>query len=196
MEGVMRRMGRKSSLINGMKTYHLPSWPKETAAKFLRKLSEHEQFRLDESSIEVMLALLQDPVPYHVHLFFEKLQNELASKSGPMLAESIERYFDEQLAGFQGTAHLEHYMEKLESIFETQEEMNMANEILKAVCMLQNGIKNSDIDATNSEGKKAIQLILNELIAEKFLAIENGDAGFCSNLLRCWWRKQVVGART
>ena len=195
MEGVMRRMG-KSSLINDMKTYHLPSWSKETAAKFLRKLSEREQFQLGESSIEEMLALLQDPIPYHVHLFFEKLQTELADKSGLISAESIKRCFDEQLAGFQGTAHLEHYKEKLESIFETQEEKSMAREILKAACMQQNGIKNSDINTANSEGKKTIQLVLNELIAEKFLAIENGNVRFCSNLLRCWWRKQVVGVRT
>ena len=195
MEGVMRRMG-KSSLINDMKTYHLPSWSKETAAKFLRKLSEREQFQLGESSIEEMLALLQDPIPYHVHLFFEKLQTELADKSGLMSAESIKRCFDEQLAGFQGAAHLEHYKEKLESIFETQEEKSMAREILKAACMRQNGIKNSDINTANSEGKKTIQLVLNELIVEKFLAIENGNAGFCSNLLRCWWRRQVVGVRT
>ena len=195
MEGVMRRMG-KSSLINDMKTYHLPSWSKETAAKFLRKLSEREQFQLGESSIEEMLALLQDPIPYHVHLFFEKLLAELADKSGLMSAESIKRCFDEQLAGFQGTAHLEHYKEKLESIFETQEEKSMAREILKAACMQQNGIKNSDINTANSEGKKTIQLVLNELIAEKFLAIENGNVRFCSNLLRCWWRKQVVGVRT
>ena len=195
MEGVMRRMG-KSSLINDMKTYHLPSWSKETAAKFLRKLSEREQFQLGESSIEEMLTLLQDPIPYHVHLFFEKLQTELADKSGLMSAESIKRCFDEQLAGFQGTAHLEHYKEKLESIFETQEEKSMAREILKAACMQQNGIKNSDINTANSEGKKTIQLVLNELIAEKFLAIENGNVRFCSNLLRCWWRKQVVGVRT
>ena len=194
MEGVMRRMG-KSSLINDMKTYHLPSWSKETAAKFLRKLSEREQFQLDESSIEEMLALLQDPIPYHVHLFFEKLPAELANKSGTMPAGLIKRCFDEQLAGFQGTAHLEHYKEKLESIFETKEEMSMAHEILKAACMQQNGIK-SDIDATNSEGKEATQLILNELIAEKFLAIENGNIRFYSNLLRCWWRKQVAGVRT
>ena len=195
MEGVMRRMG-KSSLINDMKTYHLPSWSKETAAKFLRKLSEREQFQLGESSIEEMLALLQDPIPYHVHLFFEKLQTELADKSGLTSAESIKRCFDEQLAGFQGTAHLEHYKEKFESIFETQEEKSMAREILKAACMQQNGIKNSDINTANSEGKKTIQLVLNELIAEKFLAIENGNVRFCSNLLRCWWRKQVVGVRT
>ena len=195
MEGVMRRMG-KSSLINDMKTYHLPSWSKETAAKFLRKLSEREQFQLGESSIEEMLTLLQDPIPYHVHLFFEKLQTELADKSGLMSAESIKRCFDEQLAGFQGTAHLEHYKEKLESIFETQEEKSMAREILKAACMQQNGIENSDINTANSEGKKTIQLVLNELIAEKFLAIENGNVRFCSNLLRCWWRKQVVGVRT
>ena len=195
MEGVMRRMG-KSSLINDMKTYHLPSWSKETAAKFLRKLSEREQFQLGESSIEEMLALLQDPIPYHVHLFFEKLQTELADKSGLMSAESIKRCFDEQLAGFQGTAHLEHYKEKLESIFETQEEKSVAREILKAACVQQNGIKNSDINTANSEGKKTIQLVLNELIAEKFLAIENGNVRFCSNLLRCWLRKQVVGVRT
>ena len=195
MEGVMRRMG-KSSLINDMKTYHLPSWSKETAAKFLRKLSEREQFQLGESLIEEMLALLQDPIPYHVHLFFEKLQTELADKSGLTSAESIKRCFDEQLAGFQGTAHLEHYKEKLESIFETQDEKSMAREILKAACIQQNGIKDSVIDAANSEDKEAFQLILNELIAEKFLEIENCSVRFCSNLLRCWWGKQVAGVRT
>ena len=177
MEGVMRRMG-KSSLINDMKTYHLPSWSKETAAKFLRKLSEREHFQLDESSIEKMLTLLQDPIPYHVHLFFEKLPAELANKSGTIPTGSIERCFDQQLAGFQGAAHLEHHKEKLESIFGTQEETSMAREILKAACMQQGGIKNPDIDATNSEGKEATQLILNELIAEKFLEIENGNARF------------------
>lgn len=195
MEGVMRRMG-KSSLINDMATYNLPSWSKETAAKFLRKLSERERFRLDEPSIEEILTLLQDTIPYHVHLFFEKLQTELADKSDQMPAGLIERCFDEQLAGFQGAAHLEHHKEKLESIFETQEEINLAHEILKAACIQRSGVKDLDTDATNAEGKQAIQLVLNELIAEKFLKIENGNVRFCSNLLRCWWRKHVVGVRT
>ena len=195
MEGVMRRMG-KSSLINDMTPYNLPSWSKETAAGFLRKLCEREQFQLGESSIQEMLALLQDPIPYHVHLFFEALQTELANKSDPMPAGTVERCFDEHLAAFQGAARLDHHKEKLAAIFGTDEEMSMAHEILKAACMQQSGIRDSDIDAIHSERNQPTQPILNELMAEKFLKIENGTVIFRSNLLRCWWKKHVVGIRT
>lgn len=195
MEGVVRRM-KKSSLINDMTTYHLPSWSKETAARFLRKLSDREQFQLDEPSIEEMLALLQDPIPYHVHLFFEILQTELANKSGPIPEGSIKRCFNEQLVVFQGAARLEHLKEKLEWIFETQKEISIAHEILRAACMKQSGINDFDICTTHCEEKQTTQTILDVLEAEKYLTIENGKVRFCSNVSRCFWRKHVVGVLT
>lgn len=194
-EGVMRRM-RKSSLINDVTTFRLPSWSKETAAMFLMKLGERKQLRLDDSSIDEMLTLLQDPIPYHVHLFFETLQTELATKSDPIPPGTIKRCFDEHLAAFQGDARLDHYKEKLEAIFETDEEMSEAREILRAACMQQSGIRDFGNDGDNSEGRQTTQSILNELIAEKFVNIENGSIIFSSNLLRCWWKKHIVGIRT
>lgn len=140
-----------------------------------------------------MLTLLQDPIPYHVHLYFEMLQTELASNNGSMPAGSIERCFKEQLAGFQGTAYLGHYREKLESIFETQEKRRIAQQVLRAASAQKNGIKISELGSNSNQEQQEIQPIITELVAEKFLVIENGNLKFCSNLLRFWWRTHVVG---
>lgn len=192
MEGVMRRM-RKSSLINDMTTYHLSSWSKETAAKFLRKLSDRAECKLTDLAIEEMLTLLQDPIPYHVHLYFEMLQTEFASNNGSMPAGLVERCFKEQLASFQGVAHLGHYRKNLELIFETQEKRRIAQQILRAASAQRNGIKVSELGSNSYQEQQETQSIIAELIAEKFLVVENGNLKFCSNLLRFWWKKHEVG---
>ena len=192
MGGVMRRMGR-SSLINDMTTYHLSSWSKETAANFLRKLSDRAKYKLTEPAIEEMLTLLQDPIPYHVHLYFEMLQTELSFNNGSMPAGLIERCFKEQLASFQDAAYLGHYREKLESIFETQEKRRIAQQVLRAASAQKSGIKISELGSNSNQDRQEVQPIITELVAEKFLVIENGNLKFCPNLLRFWWRTHVVG---
>ena len=73
LEGLLRRVGL-SALINDLVPFRLDSWERPTAAGFLRELGYDIDFRLDDDSIDRILGLLMDPVPYHVQLFFSELK--------------------------------------------------------------------------------------------------------------------------
>lgn len=78
LEGVLRRAGL-SGLVNDFAQFHLESWSRPIAADFLKELGRGYEFRLDEDAIAHILELLQDPVPYHVQLFFQPFVTPLGA---------------------------------------------------------------------------------------------------------------------
>ena len=120
LEGVLRRAGMSGS-INDLAPFHLDSWDRPVAADFLAELGRSSDFPLDDGAIARILDLLQDPVPYHVQLFFSLLRDASRGNPARVSPEEIERCFAERLAGPSGTAHLDHYAERLEVALDERE---------------------------------------------------------------------------
>ncbi len=182
LEGVVRRASL-SSLINDIAPFRLESWDRPTARKFLEQIGRHSNFTLGRDTIDQVLALLKDPVPYHVQLFFSALKDACDGDDSRISQTIIEQCFTERLSGTSGTPHLDHYAERLAFVFD-QPQLDVAHSILAEACRVETGIAMEKLEsALRSEPG-----VLRELKADGYLDEEGGRLVFRSDLLRTWWR--------
>ena len=189
LEGVVRRAGL-SALINDITPFRLESWNASTAIQFLEKVNDHRDFALDHDAIRQVLALLKDPVPYHVQLFYSAIHDSCSGDSSRVSPTLIERCFAERLTGSSGTPHLAHYAERLAAVFDHRE-LEAAHNILGLACRTETGIALHALGEVPTSERTALR----ELKADGYLDEQGGRIAFRSNLLRTWWRKnQGAGA--
>jgi len=187
LEGVLRR-ARISGTINDLAPYHLDSWERSTAAAFLAKLGRDDHFHLDAGPISRILELLRDPVPYHVQLFFSALRDASGGNPSRVSPELIERCFAERLTGASGTAHLDHYVTRLETALEGRE-YELAREVLNHTCQRRDGTNLGKIMGLGVSDERTFRAVLRDLEADGYLIRESDRFAFRSNLLREWWRR-------
>ena len=187
LEGVLRRAGLSAS-INDLVPFRLDPWDLRTAAAFLDELGHDVGFRLDSESIDRILGLLMEPVPYHLQLFYSKLRDVCSGDSSRVSPETIDRCFAERLAGESGTAHLDHYATRLEIALDDQEH-EMACAILDRACKSRDGVRLADLSRLRRSSKPAFGSVMRDLKADRYVGEVDRRLAFRSNLLREWWRK-------
>ena len=192
LEGILRRAGLSGS-INDLAPFHVESWGRATAVEFLNRLGSDCDFRLDGESITHMLELLQDPVPYHVQLFFSALRDASDGNPSGVSRKLIERCFEERLAGARGTAHLDHYADRLEIAFDEREH-DMARDILSRACRRAGGVRLAALGDLLRLSDRAVRSVLRDLEADGYVRNTGSRIEFRSNLLRVWWRKHHARA--
>ena len=175
--------------------WHLFTWTRgneSTAADFLAELSRDSHFHLDAGSISRILDLLRDPVPYHVQLFFSALRDASGSNPSRVSPKLIERCFAERLTGASGTAHLDHYVARLEVSLE-EHEYELAREVLNHTCRRRDGTSLGELMGPGVSDERTFQAVLRDLEADGYLIRESDRFTFRSNLLREWWRRHHGG---
>ena len=187
LEGILRRAGLSGS-INDLVPFRLNSWDRSTAVQFLKELARACNFPLDNGSIARILDLLDDPVPYHVQLFFSALRDASKGDRSRVSPELIDQCFEERLSGPSGTAHLDHYEKRLEFALD-EEECQMAYDILGRACSRKDGASFAGLEDLRQRGRETFQSVLGDLEADGYLRREEGHLIFRSNLLRTWWRR-------
>ena len=175
-------------MINDLAPFHLDSWDGPTAVEFLKALGNGGDFRLDDGSIARILDLLRDPVPYHVQLFFSALRDACGSEPSRVSSGMIERCFEERLAGASGTAHLDHYAERLEIAFDGPEH-ETARDVLGRICRREDGASLAELEDLRQRSGQTYLSVLRDLEADGYVRHEGSRLTFRSNLLRKWWRK-------
>ena len=187
LEGVLRR-ARISGTINDLAPFHLDSWDRSTAADCLAELGRNVNFHLDSGAIIQILDLLQDPVPFHVQLFFFAVRDGCKRDPSRVSAGLIDRCFAERLAGASGTAHLDHYVTRLEVALD-EREYELARRILSQVCRRRGGWAIGDLAEIAESDERRFRAVLRDLEADGYLIREADRLAFRSNLLREWWRR-------
>ena len=123
-----------------------------------------------------------------VQLFVSALRNACRGDSSLVSPETIDRCFDEQLAGESGTAHPDHYEKRLELALDEQE-CTMAHSILELACRSRDGVRLSDLGRLSRGSAPTFQSVLRDLKADGYVTEADRRLAFRSNLLRAWWRK-------
>ena len=184
LEGVLRGADLSTS-INDLSSFHVNAWSGATAACFLQRLGEENQFPLTDHWIDRILDLLGEPVPYHVQLFFFALQ-DACETSADLTEPLVERCFKERLTGPAGTPHLDHYAERLESVFgPTQHEIALS--VLARASRSERGVPKSELAGDHRASD--LGHVLQTLESDGYLHSPGDRVSFRSNLLRVWWRK-------
>ena len=187
LEGVLRRAGLSGS-INDLAPFHLESWDADTAVTFLNELGKTNEVDLGDDAISSILKLLQDPVPYHVQLFFAALRDHSKGDVACVSHEVIERTFSERLAGASGTAHLDHYATRLEIALKP-DEYDIACAILDHLSRHRNGTDLRQLDQLQQQRVAVFKSVLRDLEADSHLVKQGRLWRFLSNLLREWWNR-------
>ena len=190
LDGVLRRQGL-SALINDLVPFRLESWDRRTAVEFLHQLGRNHNFRLSDDRIGVMLDLLQDPVPYHVQLFFHELFAKINGSAPEVTVDDVQSCFDDRLTGPGGTPHLDHYAARLEVAMDAAS-YDVAEEILR-LASSPSGAATIDVEAMTNARGVALRSILNDLEFDGYVVRRGDRIAFRSNLLRTWWRKNRGG---
>jgi len=184
LEGVLRRAGLSTS-INDLSPFRVAAWNRATAACFLKRVGEESQFPLAHHWIDRILNLLGEPVPYHVQLFFSALR-DTCETSAEVTEQLVERCFEERLTGPAGTPFLDHYAERLESVFGPTQH-KVARSVLAQASRSERGVKGSELEGDHSASE--LGQVLQTLESDGYLRRCGDRLSFQSNLLRTWWRK-------
>ena len=94
----------------------------------------------------------------------------------------------ERLAGASGTAHLDHYAERLEIAFDEREH-ETARDILGRACRREDGTSLAELEDLRQRSEQTYLSVLRDLEADGYVRHEGSRLKFRSNLLRKWWRK-------
>ena len=194
LEGVVQRAGL-SGIINDLVPFHLESWNRSTARQFLCEVSRGNEFPLGESTVEQVLDLLYDPVPYHLQLFFQALRDECRGDPALLTRELVQTCFEQRLAGASGTAHLDHYATRLE-IALGEQERGAALAILLRLSRLASPTEWAtvkELQQLMAGCEAAFRSALRVLEADGYIRRDSERISFRSNLLRQWWRKHHAG---
>ena len=186
LEAVLRKVGLSGS-INDLAPFRVDSWTTTTATAFLNELGSHYAFHLTDTTICQILDLLQDPVPYHVQLFFGALRDHCRGDASLASEDVVRHCFSDRLAGPSGTPYLEHYATRLETAL-TEREYTIAKSILDRVSTLKHGI---DLERSGLFPQYTIDernSVLRDLEGDGYLIRKGNHLLFRSNLLRTWWR--------
>ncbi len=195
LEGVLRR-ARLTGSINDLTPFRVESWDKATAIKFLSSLGHDYNFNLRDESVEQVLGLLGDPVPYHLQLFFSALRDTCQGDTRNVSAHLIAECFADRLAGPSGTAHLDHYAKRLDFAFD-EDEHRTALDILGRTCRRDTGVRVAELEDLRQQNESAFRSVLRDLETDGYLRRDpNEMLRFRSNLLRQWWMKYQGGAIT
>ena len=195
LEGVVQRAGL-SGIINDLVPFHLESWSRSTAGQFLCEVSRGSGFPLGEATVEQILALLHDPVPYHLQLFFQVLRDECRGNTGSLTPALVKRCFEQRLAGASGTAHLDHYATRLELALGKQERL-VALAVLSRLSRLASPkelVPVEELQQLSAGAEGAFRAALRTLEADGYIRRDGDGVSFRSNLLRRWWQKHHAGA--
>ena len=194
LEGVVQRAGL-SGVINDLVPFHLRSWSSSTARQFLCEISRGSGFPLGESTVEQVLDLLYDPVPYHLQLFFQALRDECRGNPALLTPELVKSCFEQRLAGASGTAHLDHYATRLE-IALGERERRAALAVLSRLSRLASPtelVPVKELQRLPAGREDVFRSALRTLEADGYIRRDGDRLSFRSNLLRQWWRKHHAG---
>ena len=184
--GVLRRAGL-SRLIDDLYPFRLESWDRPTAIAFLSMVGSHTGFPLGEERIHQILDLLWDPVPYHLQLFFSAIRGACKGDPDRVSAPIVEQCFRDRLAGTAGTAFLDHYAERLETIL-TEAEHAMATALLDHACRSEAGAEATALEGERRQDEATFRSVLRVLEDGGYLVTDDGAIRFRSNLVRVWWK--------
>ena len=187
LDGLVYRLDA-SKQINDISSFPLDSWSKTTAAQFLRQLGASEGFAIQDEYIDELLNMLEDPVPYHVQLFYSNLQHVCCDESYAISIETVRECFWKQLVDENGKELVIQLLKKLSHVFDKQDGLS-AQKILDALCIKQKGVEIAALADESGNQSENVNEIVGRLIKEGDVARTNGWVRIRSGFVRESWAR-------
>ena len=187
LHGIVHRLNA-SKQINDFSFFPLESWSMTTAAQFLQQLGISQGFAIHDQYIKEMLNLLEDPIPYHVQLFYLELRKACRNDSNAISKEEVQQCFWNQLVEENKDALVAQLLEKMSYIFDEQE-IATAQKILDALSQKQESVELSMLANQTACEIEEVKRITFELKKEGDVVLTDDRAIFRSGLIRASWKE-------
>jgi hypothetical protein len=184
LDGVVHLPGLTAT-INDFAPYRLGPWSLELADQFLARLGEEESLPLAPEIRSSILSRINWPIPFHLQLFFDQIRRSRAAEI------SLQRVEDayKSLLESQNRLHFEHWAERLEAVYSSAPEHDLARAILRAAALAPVGITKDTVVQLRQKYAPRVRetTILATLENDGYLTFQDSHWVFASFLLRDWW---------
>ena len=85
----------------------------QTASQLVQHLANSLEIQLNGERIEQILALIDPPIPYFIHLLFSQLGQLPATKRQPLTAETLDDVYRQRVLGPTCKHYFDHYRQRL-----------------------------------------------------------------------------------
>ena len=185
LHGIVHRLNA-SKQINDFSLFPLDSWSMTTAAQFLQQIGTSQGFSIQNQYIEEMLNLLEDPIPYHVQLFYLELRKACSNDSNAISREAVQQCFWNHVVEKNKDALVAQLLEKLSYIFDDQD-ITSAQKILDALSQNQQGVSLVVLADQTERRLEEVRRIASDLKNEGDVVLIDDRARFRSGLVRASW---------
>ncbi len=189
-----KRLGCPDAL-NDFKRITVEPLEMPEAVKLCQLLAGGYDLEVSEDTIERMLVLIGQPVPYFIQLFFSNIGQNKTSGMTALTVDFIDQIYKERLMGRLCKRYFDQYRRRLEKYFPEQE--TIVINILVAVAISENGLISSQLYNIYQEvrGDKADSIEFCELLADLecdwYLELNDDDESysFYMSIMGDWWKR-------
>lgn len=188
------------SRLDDLEKVHLDLFNVETAREFIFLALAGQKVAASTGEIDLMLALLGNPIPYFLHLFLDALCR--ACKENKSLSpEEIESVYFHHLLGSGSKRYFESITRQLERYRQYGGRIKAAaKSVLDKLAIGENPVPREELKTTWQErtgSSKGFDVILDLMHDDFYLKTDEHEHVFIhSKLIKEWWRKYgIAGSR-
>ena len=201
--GPILRQAGLSAQGNIYSPFNLKPWDENTAVACLAALAENYDLDLPLAVRTDMCRRLRCQVPYHVQLFFDKLQAHLRGAGRrEALLKDVETVYTGAILGAGGEILLQHYDSRLKIVL-GHEGHQVARKLLTEAAANDGWLRREDIDrcrnyfaelaeTDSGSAPTGIWDVLHLLEHDGYFGREGDGYQFVSGLLEDWWRARYL----
>jgi AAA+ ATPase superfamily predicted ATPase len=181
--------------INDMERIFVGPFEKNDAKKFIALLFESENVKIDEESIEKILDVLEEPIPYFIQIMVSTLLNEAKTSKLKVTPTMVETAYQTRVLGIECRSYFEHYFQRL-PIYYSPQEAEVAKKLLKEIAlkerMSQKELFKSYCVCAKNDDVEKFNYIISELENDFYLKFDpkTSEYRFATNVLRDLWLRR------
>lgn len=199
LKPLVQRLGL-SDRINYLYPFRLGPWDRDVSIECFERLAENYGLRVEDGVANAVYDALGVGIPYHVQLFFSRLQDFTIKQSNDRVTVDDVSTVYTELLGSSGQNDLAHYESRLKDGLD-EDSYRVAMEILAKSAQ---GVFTRD--ARHCLERKYAQVVddapgcvteaLEVLVHDGYIESSTDGYGFPSRLLKDWWAARPVPLQT
>jgi len=183
--------------LDDLETVHLALFESQVAREFVFLVLAGKKIVIRLPEINLMLALMGDPIPYFLQLFLDILSRVCAEKRSLSL-EQIEKAYHQELLGPESKRYFETIQLQLERYSRYGERSRAGAESILDELAVNESIGRKDIEVIWQEvtGSKERFEAMRSILQDDFYIKEDKDrVFFTSKLLKDWWERHGLAGK-
>ncbi|MCP4295489.1 MAG: hypothetical protein GY786_07770 [Proteobacteria bacterium] len=201
LDGVVRKLGLLDT-INDLNAVILHPLSENESLEFMDKLSNDNNFSLNDKLKLHILKLIGSAWPYFLQIFLSEIRSWHRQNKKPISQKVIDEIYTSRMIAGVKNKYLPHMYDRLKEILEP-EELKLARQVLKQCVKHPQGLKQEDLRRIQyhvikdplRRSEEPIHDVLEILKHDGYLIQRSeaeGRTQFFSNMLRDYWERRFL----